>query len=430
MDRREYLSMAVVTSCLSVVGCTGTGETEAESTTETENPDLDRPTLDPDETRDETDEDEDEDETEEPDDVHPLVGTYDDFESLDHWIEYLGTMGPDRDRSSLGSQSVLMRPNDERTARLRWELDEPIDVRGVTPGIAVTADGPGWTMIQLQDADNNYNEFGQFVPGGTPFVRKNFGLTRVRGDPDPSRVTVIQFVRWYVGDSSRFWVDDLHFVPRPDHSAVALIFRGGHESHHQHALSLLESNGLDATALVPTERIGAGGAMMTADQVGDLDRSGWTVGSYGATGRALVGLGDGQLDREIDQSAAWLDERGFAGGPSVVGFPDGRYDAASYERVTSAYDLGFAARSRSQGYAGNPHLWTVAESPSNAEDAIELVDWAADIGGITAIPFDALPGDSLAALEATIARVTERVTAGDLEVITPADMVDQYVSPT
>lgn len=446
MDRRAYLTTAAVTAGLAIAGCTGSGDREdqsvdgvddsedvGEEAVEGEQDDEDADETDEGEnTEDETDEedgddgDEDEDENEEAENHPSIVGPFDDFEDEGPWQEFLGSMSVDTERSAIGSQSVVMEPNERGTARIRRELDEPIDTSEVAPGLATTADGPGWALIQLQDPDGNYHEYGQYMPGGTPMVRKNFGLTRVRGDPDPDRVTLIQFVRWYAGSASRFWVDDLHFVPEPDRGKVALCFRGGHESHRQQALSILREHGITGTALVPTEAIGGGGATMSPAQVDDLAQAGWTIGGYGARGRRLTGLGDGQLDREVVQSAAWLDERGHEG-PRVFAFPDAQYDADSYELVRNHYDIAFAERSRSQGYAANPHLWTAAESPTDPEEATELVDWAADIGGITTIPFEGLGGESLAALEATLDRIDERVAAGELDVVTPAEMANQYV---
>ena len=459
MDRRTYLTTAAAASGLAIAGCTGEGETSddqggelntadgdddssetagGEETDEERNEQGDEnETDDGDEgsdADDETSTDEDgtsdeEDETDDDEDENQpgIVGTFDDFEDVGPWQEFLGSMHVDTERSALGTQSVVMSPNDDGTARIRRELEEPIDVRDVAPGIATTADGPGWVLIQLQDPDGNYVEYSQRIQGNTPFVRTNYGLTRVRGDPDPDRVTLIQFVRWFHGSGTQFWVDDLHFVPEPDTGKVMIHFRGGHESHHERGLPLLEEFDLTGTAFVPTERIGSGGSWLTVDELDGLASSGWTIGSYGALGRPVSGLGDDDLNREIASSRAWLDEHGYGDGPHVFAFPDAQYDEAAYELVQQEYDLAFSGQSRSQGYAGNQHLCTVAEPPSNAEEGAELVDWTAEIGGITSIPFDALDDGSLAALEAAAERLADHRSTGDLELLTPAQMASDHL---
>ncbi len=217
MRRRTYLTTTTATiGGLTIAGCMGDEATDDDPGDG--NGDRD------DDSSETTDTDEDdapeEDETDEEDEPTPgLVGTFDDFETLEEWMAFqdIGSLEADTDRAYDGSQSARLTPReDDGQVRIRRSLDEPIDVRDVTPGLAMTADNRGIVRIQLQDEDGDYVEYSQQVLPDMPLVRKNFGLTRVHGDPDPSEIIVLQVICWFSDDTeSQVWVDDFHFVPTP-----------------------------------------------------------------------------------------------------------------------------------------------------------------------------------------------------------------------
>ena len=434
MKRRTYLTTATVTATgLVLAGCMGDEEVEEEPGDDDDDVDDDvgddeNGDEETEEEEEETDEEEDDDETD-----SDLVGTFDDFETLEPWYDFIGAIEADTSRYYDGSQSALLTPSDDDgQVRVRRELDEPIDVSEVAPGLAMAADNGGTVLIQLQDSDGDYVEFSQGVRPEMPLVRHNFGLTRVRGEPDLTEVTLLQIIRWFGDDAEgELWVDDFHFVPKPTTGKVMLQFHGGFETHYTEGLSILEAYDLPATVFVPTDRIRpddpASGDRLTEAQVETLADAGWTIGSYSARGMFLDDAGPTELESDVVDPIDWLEEHGYEDGARFFAFPGMRYDQESYELVQEHYDLAFAGQSPSQGYAANPHLCSVASSPDPGE-ATALLDWTAELGGITTIPFYRLEeSESIEALEETAAHLDELVSAGDLDVITPQEMADEYV---
>ncbi|MDQ2049053.1 polysaccharide deacetylase family protein [Natronolimnohabitans sp. A-GB9] len=425
MDRRTYLATGLTAGAAAFAGCADLGSSED---TETDEPSDDQ-----------TDDDNDQPDDTESDDSEPepsgLTGTFDDFEDLDLWFahEDLGSVEADTERYYEGSQSAVFDPEDDGQARIRRSLDEPIDIRDVVPGIAMTAETDSIVRIQLQDEDGDYVEYSQRVTDDMDLERHNFGLTRIRGDPDLSEIIVLQVIHW--SEDARLWVDDFHFVPAADQPGkVMLQFNGGYETHYTEALPVLQEHGLTASAFVPTNRIGpdaaAAGDRLTYDQIEELSSAGWTIGSFSAQGTQLSDVdsaGDDDLETNITDPIEWLEEEGYEEGARFFAFPGSEYTQASYDLVQEHYDLAFAGRAPAQGYAGNPHLCSVTDSPEPGEGP-ELLEWTAEHGGITTIPFYRLEeSDTITAFQETAARLEELVDEGELEVITPAEMADQYV---
>ena len=434
MRRRTYLRAATVTTAgLVIAGCMGD-----EETTDPGDADDDHDDDDHDDDHDDDDHDDeledDEDEEEEDDEYSEVVGTFDDFEDIDRWEGFIGSIEADTSRYSEGSQSALLTPSEDNgQVRVRRELDEPIDVTEVTPGLAVETDLPGTVLIQLQDEDGDYVEFSQQVRSGMPLVRHNFGLTRVRGDPDLSEVTLLQIIRWFGEDQldAEMWVDDFYFVPTPETGKVMLQFHGGYENHYTEALPILEEYGLTGTTFVPTNRVRpdeqADGDRLTEDQLEALADADWTIGSYSARGLHLDDVEADEVESDVLDPIDWFEENGYEDGARFFAFPGSRYTQESYELVQENYELAFAGASPSQGYAGNPHLCSVTSSPE-PDEAADLIDWTADMGGITSIPFFRLDdSESIEALEATAERLSERAEEGDVDVISPGEMADEYV---
>ncbi|SDQ57774.1 polysaccharide deacetylase family protein [Natronobacterium texcoconense] len=428
MKRRTYLTTTTATvTGLALAGCMGDEADE-------EDPDVEDGDDPGDEEETEEEPEEEEEEVEEESDSD-LVGTFDDFEDLEPWIAFqdIGSIEADTDRYYDGSQCARLEPSEEDgQVRVRRSLDEPIDIRGVAPGLAMTSNRRGMVRIQLQDADGDYVEYSQQVMEDMPLTRKNFGLTRIRGDPDLSEIHVLQIIRWFGDDAEgQMWVDDFHFVPKPDTGKVMLQFHGGYESHYTEAMSVLQEYDLPATAFVPTDRLRADiavqGDRLTYDQVGELASAGWTIGSQSAQGIHLGDVSPNELESNVTDPIDWLEEQGYEDGARFFAYPGSEYTEESYDLVSENYDLAFAGQAECQGYASNPHLCSLVANPE-PDEAVTKLDWTAEYGGITSLAFYALEEESsIAALEEAAARIDALVEQGDLEVITPAEMADEYV---
>lgn len=415
MKRRTYLT-AVTATGIAITGCMGDA------------PDIEPDTDDEDEDEDEADSDGQDGGEGADGDMPGLAGTFDDLEDLDEWEPFVGSFEADTDTYYTGSQSARLTPNGDGHVRFRRELDDHIDIRDVVPGIALSRNFSGTVLIQLQDQNGDYLEYSQFVESDMPFVRTNFGPTRQRGDPNLDAIVILQVISWFDEEADgELWVDDFHFVPKPNPGRVMLQFHGGFESHNDLALPLLEEYGQQATAFVPTGRVGRDDERMTAEQIGELAEADWTIGSYSARGQQLTDVSSEDLEDDIVDPIGWLEREGYEDGARFFAYPISRHNGEAYELVQDNYELAFAGRAPAQGYATNPHLCSQVANPGPAEVG-ELLDWTAERGGITSIAFQRLDDEaSREALAETVTQLDERTSEGELELITPQEMLDEYV---
>ena len=448
MRRRTYLTSVTVTTLgLSVAGCVGSdgepgdddGEPGDDDRTDDE-PSVPDSTDDGHEEPDDDGDDELDDVDEEPDDDEPddeadLLGTFDDFENLGAWDAVVGTLEADSGLAFAGTQSArLTATESEEQSRIRRVLSDPIDVTDVVPGLALSTTDVANVVIQLHDADGDFLQFQQHVRGSAPFFRQNFGHTGVSGEPDPTEITEIHVLDWTGGREGELWIDDLHFVPRLTTGRVMIQFQGGFETNYTRAFPVLEAHDLTASTAIATDRMrehdAASGDRLTEAQLAELVDAGWSVGTVGANHRQLHRVDSDEVASHVLDPLDWFDERGYDA--RYFAFPGGRYDERTYELVAEHYDLGYAGRFRSQGWASNPYTITrisgdVGQRNLDAEAMIDAVDWTAAHGGITTIVFYQLDDADVAALEELAAHLAPLVATGDLELLSPGELADEYV---
>ncbi|GAA3057664.1 polysaccharide deacetylase family protein [Kitasatospora albolonga] len=132
---------------------------------------------------------------------------------------------------------------------------------------------------------------------------------------------------------------------------VGLTFDDGYADFARHAVPVLHQYGFTATAYVVPDLLGTENGwdiegprkqLLTVDQVTDLARAGWEIGSHGLGHRALPGLSAEALAVQTRESRRAVEE--LIGGP-VTGFcyPYGAVDLAATLAVRDAgYDYACA----------------------------------------------------------------------------------------
>lgn len=425
MRRRTYLASAAAVS-VGASGCLGLGEGGPGEEDETENE-----TEDENETTDSTEETENETEDESPAEEPTALETIDDFEDLEGWDVEAGSLSGVGDPVYQGSQAALLEAESgDEQVRIARIFDDPLDLSGMSPGLAVRSEETVVPVIQVIDADGDRIDFKQEVDGG-PFERVNFGMGAVEGDPDLSEVAQINVVVGVGEDrSGRVWIDDLYGVERPEEGVVLLSFEGGYETTYTNGFPVLDSYDLPATVFVPTDRVRGGdhqeGDRLTVDQLDELQGAGWTIGSYAAHGLDLTTLeGDRTPESELADAAEALEESGYGDGAGYLAYPAGEYDQEVYDLAEEYYDVAFAGRYPAQGAIANPYLVSRVPDPS-AEEAALALEWTAEYGGITVLSYFALE-ESLGAFESAVERLADLEESGDVRVAMPADLEEEYV---
>lgn len=111
-----------------------------------------------------------------------------------------------------------------------------------------------------------------------------------------------------------------------------------------HALPALHARGFSAKVFVVADKLGSandwdgetpGEALLSADEIRELHANGIEIGSHGATHRALTGLADSELSRELAGSRDTLER--LVGAPvTSFCYPFGDFDDRVVEAVRAA----------------------------------------------------------------------------------------------
>ncbi|HMA28598.1 MAG TPA: polysaccharide deacetylase family protein [Thermoanaerobaculia bacterium] len=123
-----------------------------------------------------------------------------------------------------------------------------------------------------------------------------------------------------------------------------LTFDDGYRGVLAHALPALLARGFSATVFVVADKVGGtndwdgetpGEALLSADEIRELHGKGLEVGSHGATHRALTGLSDAELSRELAGSRETLER--LVGAPvTSFCYPFGDFDDRVVEAARAA----------------------------------------------------------------------------------------------
>ena len=137
---------------------------------------------------------------------------------------------------------------------------------------------------------------------------------------------------------------DILDSPEGKSRRVVLTFDDGYRGVKERALPALEARGFSATVFVVADRIGGvndwdgetpAEPLLTADEIREIHGAGIEIGSHGATHRALTGLDDADLLREVAGSKETLER--ITGAPvASFCYPYGNFDDRVVEAVRAA----------------------------------------------------------------------------------------------
>lgn len=111
---------------------------------------------------------------------------------------------------------------------------------------------------------------------------------------------------------------------------------------HRHAAPILADLDAPATVFVVSDAPEGppawwpnSGPIMSADQVAEMQREGWTIGAHSRTHASLPTLSAGDIVHEVSGSRAALQARGF-GAVDTFAYPFGHYDSRVLEAIAGA----------------------------------------------------------------------------------------------
>ena len=131
---------------------------------------------------------------------------------------------------------------------------------------------------------------------------------------------------------------------------ITVTFDDGFRSVHERAFPILEGLGLEANVAIVTQAVEESWPdFLDLDQLTELHDAGWAVASHSVSHARLDTIPMDDLHRELAESRAWIEERGFRGsGVFIVPFHE--WSESVREAVAEHYTL---ARGRSL-WKGSP----------------------------------------------------------------------------
>ncbi|MGZ6971753.1 MAG: polysaccharide deacetylase family protein [Thermoanaerobaculia bacterium] len=174
---------------------------------------------------------------------------------------------------------------------------------------------------------------------GDPRSGSALNKWRVKGEEFAWQLEVLAR-RGYRGAALR----ELFGTPPEGSRRAILTFDDGYRGVLTRARPALLARGFSATVFVVADKLGGtndwdretpGEALLSGDEIRKLHAEGIEIGSHGATHRALTGLSDGELSREVAGSRETL-ERVVGAPVTSFCYPFGDFDDRVVEAVRAA----------------------------------------------------------------------------------------------
>lgn len=364
-------------------------------------------------------------------DLPDLAGTFDDFGDLDQWSTTSGSVSVDPDRALVGSQAVHLSLPHEQSLRLSRELEEPLDVSDVVPGLAVASDGLLIPWVRLVDENGSVASYRRALVGGLAIQRYNFGIDFIEEGFDETAVTELQVQVSAAAGDRTIWLDDFHFVPRPETGRVMVQFDDCHETDYTEALPRLEKHGIPAATFVNPRYIElgtvAGDSRLSVDQCHELDQAGWTVCNHTWSHANLEELDHAAQEEEIVRGKTWLEDEGFEEGARYFCYPFGNHNSTTVDLVRKHHAIGYHGGLPAPGYTANTELAPRIGEPT-ADEIGEILSLTAEHRGLTAFFYHRLEEQSdIDQFEAMLDALVPLVESGELEPILPPEVEDRYL---
>lgn len=353
-------------------------------------------------------------------------GQIDDFEDLSRWTVSSGSLSADTEYTTVGTQSARIEvPESQQEAWIEMELSSPVDLSDVVPTLSCRATEALYPRIHLFDVNDSRIDFRTSVAGELPFHQNSFGVENVVDNPDTAQTTRIAISLWAGDDAATIWVDDLTLVPRPDTGKVLIQFDDGYETDYTEAFQVLNQYGYPATTFINPDYVGTS-ASLSLEQIHELYRSGWSVGSHAYEHSRLSDQDDAEKEELIRDAKEWLIERGLERGADYFAYPFADFDQRTLEFVEEYHELGFASGWPVNGYMSNRLLCPRIGEP-NFEQARTILDRTADFRGITTLFYHELDDESRSEFELTISHLNDLESNNELDVILPQDLEQEFV---
>jgi peptidoglycan/xylan/chitin deacetylase (PgdA/CDA1 family) len=325
-----------------------------------------------------------------------------------------------------GSRSLRVEGRGD--APLVAEFDRPVDFRDAHLSAAIYPDkpdntGPFTATLYAPDPENRIvcrgNYHGYFDCG---WRRYDFSINDVVGDPDPSRVRAVELDIADENELTRYWVDDIRVLPRPDRGKVMFMFDDIAESAFTNGFRILNEFGLRGSYGVISDIVGEK-KRLSVDQLRRAERAGWDLVSHSKTGERLTDLSSADQRRYLGTAKEWLQDHALdpAGAEHFV-FPLAKYGRTSLANVGDFHEMAYIG-GRGSAPALTDRL-TIARRPGRRR-LPKLRRWlraAARHRNLLVLVFHTINRDFTDTFRHLAAKVSRMVERNQIDVITPTEL--------
>ncbi len=357
----------------------------------------------------------------------------DDF-SDERWFPLRGeTLSLDREQAISGRYALRIENSASRYSTIGLAPSETLSLEGRNFSMAVKVDSPvGGRMEVRFRSPNSENRFvctRRLPPAFSDWMRLDFGITRGKGNPDIDDIGELRIEMIGPEDSSiRYWIDDIRLTEAEETPLAILAFYGGLKSHYDVALPMLEERGWGAAVPVRPASIGVDDRMGIG-HLRDVRDAGWDVCSFPIRGTPLPEMTPERQRQVITDDQEFLTNRGFPDGARHFFAPHHSINADTVNVLRDVHETGFLYGGSSVGVPPTAPYTIPTINGGDYGSSRAVILRANRHNQLVVLGFDEIgdEGMSVDDFEAQLDRLEKNDYAGGLNVVTPSQLVDEYL---
>lgn len=281
--------------------------------------------------------------------------------------------------------------------------------------------------VTLVDADGEWRRLsGGILHTATQrWVRLDLGLQSDTG-VDLTAITELHIDHWAGEGESEFAIADLRRHPKPDIGYVMLTFDDGPKEDYTVAYDVLSKYDMVGTAFPHTKTV-SGPRGPTVAQYREMVADGWDVGGHTELHSRLPDFSLSEQRRILTENREFLAAHDLT--PGVFRTPFGAYDHHTLDLMAELFDVSIVGNGAGTGTnldISDPA--TVAFDPGDDYSLSQhCIDVAAANKQLLGLTIHMVRMESRESFEAVVRHTREYVQTGELEVITPSRLYEEYI---
>lgn len=355
-----------------------------------------------------------------------------DFSDPDNWVVENGEISTQSTDPYSGTESIrLTCDHSDNRARARYDFPDTIDLTAHHLTYAFKTDEyeRGNSNFQVQilapDEENLLHYDTRGKPGDGWIGDALSTPERVVGYPNLHFVRSISFTQFTGGGANvDISIDGLQAVSHPERPTVLFTFDDGSTTVPEIAGPIMAEYGYNgAVAVIPGRETRPG--FMTIDQMHDLQEMGWDIVSHPQVAERLPELPVERQRELITDAKRWLIDNGFESGSRFFVYPYSGWERETATIVDQHHELAFTGPGTTTWVPPDPII-----TPRIKGDVVQeikgYVDRLIRYNGVMVLVYHSVGTDWIS--EADFRSIVEYINRSPVEVLTVSQWYDSYTS--